>query len=107
MEELKFINKAFPANKNLKKDIFNYANIYLERGNILKDLNRLEESIASFDKAIVINPSSAEAYSNRGIALRELSRIDEAIDSYNKAIEINPNEHVFFSNRSGAYASLK
>ena len=36
------------------------------RGNALQALNRLEEALASFDRALALRPDYAEAHYNRG-----------------------------------------
>ena len=52
---------------------------------------RYADAIASYDKAIAISPSYAEAWLNRGVALDYLGRYDEAIASYDKVIALQPN----------------
>jgi tetratricopeptide (TPR) repeat protein len=56
----------------------------------LRNLGRLEEAIASYDKALEFKPDSYEAWYNRGYALGNLGRGEEAIASYEKALEIKP-----------------
>ena len=51
-------------------------------------------AIASFDKAIAINPNYTEAWVGRGIILQRLGRYTEAVASYDKVLAINPN-HAF------------
>ncbi len=67
--------------------------LYREMGIILGSLERYEEMIASYDKAIAINPNHDWVWSNRGTALGQLGRYEEAIASYDKAIAINPNHN--------------
>ena len=42
-------------------------------------LLRPAAALASFDKAIQLEPASADAHINRGNALQELNRLDEAV----------------------------
>ena len=76
------------------------ASFYLiTEGNILNKLNRKEEALNSYDKAIELNPSDATAYYNRGNVLNDLNRKEEALNSYDKAIELNPSDATAYSNR--------
>ena len=59
-------------------------------GAALQGQGKLQEAVASYDKAIQIRPDYADAYSNRGAALQELGRLDEALESCDKAIQIRP-----------------
>ena len=60
-------------------------------GNTLRDLKRLEEALASYDRTIVLKPDYAEAYSNRGNALQDQKRLEEALASYDRTITLKPN----------------
>ena len=59
-------------------------------GAALQGQGKLQEAVASFDKAIQIRPDYADAYSNHGAALQEMGRLDEAVESCDKAIQIRP-----------------
>ena len=59
-------------------------------GNALKDQGAPEEAIASYKKALSLNPDDAETYNNMGNALLDQGKLDEAIASYNKALSIKP-----------------
>ena len=41
-------------------------------------LNKFNEAIEAYDKAIEIDPKNLEAWNNKGIALNELNKYDEA-----------------------------
>ena len=72
-----------------------------------KDLKRLDEALASYDKAIALKPDYAEAYNNRGNALKDLKRLDEALASYDKAIALKPDYAEAYNNRGNALRDLK
>ena len=57
------------------------AAFYCNRGNALKELNQLDAAIASYDRAIALNPNFAEANSNRGDTLQGLKQLDAALAS--------------------------
>src|SRR5215475_9737071 len=48
------------------------AAIYNSRGNVLLALQRFDEAVASYDKAIALKSDFAEPFCNRGVALQEL-----------------------------------
>ncbi len=61
-------------------------------GNVYADLGRKDEAIASYQKAIELDPKDAKAYNNLGIVYDDMGRKDEAIASYQKAIELDPKD---------------
>jgi len=75
------------------------ADGFYKRGNVYFKLNDFEKSIASFDKAIELDPNDAVAYNNRGGTKRELGQYEQAIADFDKAIELNPNYAVAYLNR--------
>jgi len=72
-----------PANLNFADAHYNLGVAFYEQG-------QLEQAIASYLKAIEINPDFADAHNNLGIAFYELGRIDEAIAAYQQALLIDP-----------------
>ena len=75
-------------------------------GAALQGQGKLQEAVASYNKAIQIRPDYAEAYSNRGNVLKELGQLDEAVASYSKAIQIRPDYAEAYSNRGNALQEL-
>ena len=71
----------------------------------MRKLGRLEEAVASYDKAVEIKPDYHQAWNNRGIALRKLGRLEEAVASYDKAVEIKPDLHDAWGIRGNALLS--
>lgn len=67
---------------------------------------RLREAVASFDKAIGLNPRSAEAYNSRGITYHALAQYEQAIKDYDEAVRINPASAEAYYNRANAYSDL-
>jgi tetratricopeptide (TPR) repeat protein len=77
----------------------NESSYYIKRGNVLSGLNRLEEALDSYGKAIETDINIATAYYHRGCVLVKLNRLDEALESYDKAIKIDPNHANSYYNR--------
>ena len=48
-------------------------------GTALKDQGKLEEAIASYNKALSLKPDYAEAYHNMGVTLQDQGKLEEAI----------------------------
>ncbi|MGM3305586.1 tetratricopeptide repeat protein [Anabaena sp. WFMT] len=69
------------------------SELCIQKGHKLFNLQRYENAIESYDKAIAIKPYKYEAWYNRGLALAELEKYEEAIASYDKAIAIKPDYH--------------
>jgi tetratricopeptide (TPR) repeat protein len=69
------------------------------RGLELYDKGDFEESIAEYDKAILIDARFAEAYYNRANARRHKGDLDGAIVDHSKALEIDPRYVTAYINR--------
>ncbi|MGD2096691.1 MAG: tetratricopeptide repeat protein [Desulfobacterales bacterium] len=70
------------------------------------NLNRPEEALESFNRAIRIDPTKADGYLGRANALNTLKRYEEALPDYNKALEIDPTLANAYVNRGSAYSHL-
>ena len=74
---------------------FSIAMTTVQRGRILDDQGRFEESLPCFDRAIAVFEDLGarwelgDATAERGIAKRELGRLDEAEEDLRKAIRIS------------------
>ena len=95
---------SFERAIELKSD---YAEAYSNRGNVLKELKRLEEALTSYERAIELKSDYAEAFYNRGIVFNELKRLDEALTSYERAIELKSDYAEAYLNKSLLLLSLQ
>jgi ribosomal protein S12 methylthiotransferase accessory factor len=82
-EALDALSLAEKANPELKE-------IYNLRGFCYFKLKKHNESIASFERVIELDPGSAIDYANIGSNLRELGHKQEAIRLYRIALELDP-----------------
>ncbi len=67
---------------------------------------RYEDVIASYDRAIAINPGNSDAWYFRGVVLGKDGRYDESIVSYGKAVAINPNNSKAWYYRGAALSKV-
>jgi len=65
------------------------AEQYINEGAEYAKLGQYAEALASFDKAIKINPDDADVWVFRGVALGDLGLYEDAIISFERAIAIN------------------
>ncbi|MCC2691410.1 tetratricopeptide repeat protein, partial [Nodularia sp. LEGE 04288] len=65
-----------------------------------------QPALASYDKALEIQPDYHKAWHLRGNALFNLERYEEAIASYDKALEFQPDYHYAWDNRGVALGNL-
>jgi tetratricopeptide (TPR) repeat protein len=61
------------------------------KGLVFATLEKYEEAISCYEKALESDPSLKESHYNKGRALSFLGRFPEAIESYEKAIELDEN----------------
>ena len=71
------------------------------------NLERLDEAIASYNKALAIKPDYAEAHNNLGIALWGLGKPDDAVASYHNALSIKPDYAEAHNNLGNVFYELE
>jgi tetratricopeptide (TPR) repeat protein len=72
------------------------------KGLIQAELNQLPAAIASFERAILLDPNAAASWSNLGMILKVEGRHDEAIAAHDRAIVLYPGNPRFRVNRAVA-----
>jgi len=60
------------------------------KGVALRKLGRNEEAVCALEKALSLNPESADAWRNHAVALNQLDRGADALKSCQKALAIDP-----------------
>ncbi|WP_319421947.1 tetratricopeptide repeat protein [Pleurocapsa sp. FMAR1] len=65
------------------------------------------KAIASWEKALQINPNLSEAWHNRGSALGRLGDYESAIASFQNALTIDPNNYQAWNDRAHALYQLE
>ncbi len=74
------------------------ADEHIIRGDQLRNLNRPEEALASYDSAAAISPDNALAHDRRGLVLVELGRLTEARSACENAVKYAPGKASFYYN---------
>ena len=69
------------------------ASAYSNLGNVLRDLGRFEDAVASHQQAVHLDPKNPDTLHNLGVALRDLGRRDQSLDCFERALAGNP-DHV-------------
>jgi len=76
------------------------------KGNALYYQAKYDEALQAYEKAIELDPNSANAWTGKGNALAYLARYDESLQAYEKAIELNPNFSYAWTGKGTALAYL-
>lgn len=76
------------------------------KGLVLRELNKFPESLASFNRAIVIDSNYYPARMNRGMLLNYLNRNEEALVDMNKLVELDPDTSISFIFRAVVFEQL-
>jgi tetratricopeptide (TPR) repeat protein len=67
------------------------AEVQFTLGNALFRADRVEESLAAFERALALDPKHARAANNIGTVLGRTNRLKEAVEYFRRAIQIDPN----------------
>jgi tetratricopeptide (TPR) repeat protein len=75
-------------------------------GNVLSELGKHEQAIASYSKALRLIPDYADAHNNLGNALNGLGRHEQAAASYTKALRLMPDYADAYYNPANSLGEL-
>ncbi len=73
-------------------DVFSY------RGVVLLNLNRHQEAIGDFDRAVLLQPDYSYRYASRAFARDAVGDLEGAISDYEKAIALDPDDAIAHNN---------
>jgi len=82
------------------------ASALVAEGNAFMALERSSEALASYARALELQPDCVPALNNRGVALRNLGRPSEALASFDAALAIQPGHTDALNNRGKALVDL-
>ena len=72
----------------------------------MQELEKYDESIECFDKAISLNPNCIDAIINMGISYFKKGLFSEAVVCYDKALRLNPDDFVLNYNKIQALSMM-
>ena len=84
----------------------NLSALYAIRGRAFYDKKQYNNAISDLNRAIELNPKSAQAYSKRGDTFSQNHEYTAAMNDYNKAIALKPNYAEPYFGRSMTYEEM-
>lgn len=82
------------------------AEVLASNGWNLSSKDDSDGAIASFSRAIEIDPTYAHAYTGRGTVYFKLSKYDLALADYDRSLKLDPNDTMTLTNRSSIYLAM-
>jgi tetratricopeptide (TPR) repeat protein len=96
---LESLNKSLSIEEN--------ANFLTDRGRILRQLGEYDAALASYDRALELDPHYESIWLNRGALLCDyLGRSQEALACFQRALEITPDNHLAWYNHGNVLRKL-
>jgi len=84
-----------------------FLDAWRSRAAALTRLERAEEALDCYDRALALKPDSGEVWNNRGNVLLSIRRPREALASFDRAAALLPGNAHVWNNRGNALAELK
>lgn len=81
--------------------------LHFLKADILEELEKYEEALEQYDRAIEINGRDFSAYNNKAYILNKLRNYKEALHCANTAIELEPNAAHSYKNKAAALLGLE
>lgn len=92
--------QTFPqGSTRVSQEAVSMAIEYIGRGKVFIDQRDYDAALENFNKAIDLNPNSADAYNWRGFTYAGLSNQQQALNDYDRAIELDPRLALAYSRR--------
>jgi tetratricopeptide (TPR) repeat protein len=88
------------------KDMSLQNKILSGMGIVLLRLQRLEDSLATFEKACVLDLNDATVWNNLSVPRYLVGRVDDAISAIKKAIDIKPKTAIYWRSLGSVYFDL-
>ena len=82
-EAIKYYDRILEVNPEDQKALLN-------KGSVLKDLEKYEEAIKYYDRILEVNPNHVKALASKGLSLAFLLQWTEAEELISRAVELEP-----------------
>jgi len=86
--------------------LFSQEEIWDAKGQKAMQLNKFDEAIEYFGKAIKLDPRNKHTFYNRGLAFLYSSKFEESVGDFSKVIELDSNYADAYNNRGLSYNYL-
>lgn len=73
------------------------------RGQILRQVGRIDLALADYNHAIALDPQFAAAFQNRGNIFKLKGEIDRALEDYSTVLRLEPNNAQAYASRGNIY----
>ncbi|MEZ6142478.1 MAG: tetratricopeptide repeat protein [Zavarzinella sp.] len=83
------------------------TNHYAFRGWAYSRLEKYDEALKDYSKALELSPTSVGWYNNRGLIYRRQKKYDKALADFNQALTLSPDYVLVIRNRASAYRDMK
>lgn len=100
------IKKAHKLLDKLEKECRNsgdYVAVYMFRSMIYEEQNRMDLSIATYEKLLQYDMTNSLVWSNLGLLYRKRGRMPEAFEAYSNAIRFDPQNETAYANMAYYY----
>jgi tetratricopeptide (TPR) repeat protein len=80
---------------------------YKQRGVTYREMERYDDALGDFNRAIELDPSDSLVIALRGMTYRAMKRYDDALGDFNRAIELDPSDSWAIAHRGEAYLAME
>ena len=84
---LKQLDDAYQAARQAVDDLPDTMTLWVLLGQVQRRLDRHEDALIAYDRALAIDPTSDEALTGKGLALAALDRLPLALDCHTQAVQ--------------------
>jgi Tfp pilus assembly protein PilF len=99
-------NSFIILNSILEKEPGKDPRVYFHRGRAYEKIDKFDNAIEDYNRAIALDPFYYQAYFMRGMVFEKTGRFNDAIEDYSRVIAINPSYYEVYNNRGMLYKKL-